>query len=121
MAHYLIEVGYTAHSWKTQIDARQNVVERITPMLDSCSATLQSVYYAFGDSDLIAIIDFKSAEDAAAFGIAVTAGGALRSFKTTALLTVDQGLEAMKRASELRQNYAPPVTVDLTQQTVRSG
>ncbi|MGB8652016.1 MAG: GYD domain-containing protein [Mycobacteriales bacterium] len=120
MAHYLIEVGYTPQSWNTQIDTHPNVVDRITPALDACGAKLQCVYYAFGDVDLVAIIDFKNAEDAAAFGLAVTSSGALRTYKTTPLLSVDQGLDSMKKAAKLRKVYSPPLTVSLVDQPARA-
>ena len=116
MAHYLIEVGYTAQSWANQIDTKANVVDRITPALDACGARLESMYYAFGENDLIGVIDFKKPEDAAAFGLAMAAGGALRSFKTTPLLSVEQGMTSMKKAAEIRKQYAAPTTVSLVEQ-----
>src|SRR5205823_5542063 len=94
MAHYLIEVGYTPQAWSSQLQTHANVIDRITPALDACGAKIECLYYAFGDSDLVGIIDFKTPEDAAAFALAVTASGALRSYKTTPLLTVDQGIES---------------------------
>lgn len=113
MAHYMIEVGYTAEAWSAQVEAQANVVDRISPALKACGGKLESIYYTFGESDLVAIIDFKGAEDAAAFALAVTASGALRSYKTTQLLTVDQGIASMKRAAQARKSYTPPLTVSL--------
>jgi uncharacterized protein with GYD domain len=113
MAHYLIEVGYTAQAWSNQIDKQANVVERITPALDACGATLQCMYYAFGEVDLVGVIDFPTPEDAAAFALAVGASGALRLYRTTPLLSVEQGIDALGRASEVRKVYSPPLTLDL--------
>ena len=116
MAHYLIEVGYTPQSWSTQIDKQANVIERITPSLEACGGTLQCLYYAFGDVDVVGIIDFPTPEDAAAWSIAVGSSGALRMFRTTPLLTVDQGIDSLGRAAEVRKVYTPPVTVSLVEQ-----
>jgi uncharacterized protein with GYD domain len=113
VGHYLIEVGYTPQSWGAQLAARQDVTERITPALKACGGKIETIYYAFGDADLVGILDFPTPEDAAAFGLAVTAGGALRMYRTTPLLTVDQGLTAMAKAAEVRKAYAPPTTVSL--------
>ena len=115
MAHYLIEVGYTPQSWATQIDTQGNAVDRITPALKACGAKLECLYYAFGDSDVVGVIDFKTPEDAAGFALAITSSGALRSFKTTPLLSIDQGIKSMRRAAELKGHYAPPITVDVTE------
>lgn len=108
MTHYLLEVGYTPASWSGQIEREANVVERITPALDRCGASIVSIHYTFGDHDLVAICDFPSPEDAAAFGLAVTSTGALRSYRTTPLLSVEQGIESMRRAAELKKVYTPP-------------
>lgn len=116
MAHYLIEVGYTPQSWNSQIESQQNVVDRITPAVQAANGKIESIYYAFGEADLVGIIEFPTAEDAAGFSLAVTGSGALRSFRTTPLLTVEQGIASMKRASEIRASYAPPIAVNLVEQ-----
>jgi uncharacterized protein with GYD domain len=112
----LIEVGYTPQAWSAQIDKQPNVVDRITPALEACGARLESMYYAFGEADLVGIIDFPTPEDAAAFALAVGASGALSLYRTTPLLTVDQGIESMRRAADIRKVYAPPITVSLVEQ-----
>ena len=114
MAHYLIEVGYTPQAWSTQIDKHPNVIDRITPAVKAAKGKIESIYYCFGESDLVGIMDFPTPEDAGAFALAVTGSGALRSFKTTPLLTVDQGIEIMTRAAKVREVYTPPLTVDLS-------
>jgi uncharacterized protein with GYD domain len=116
MSHYLIEVSYTPEAWSAQIDKQANVIERITPALDACGGTLQCMYYAFGEVDLIGVIDFPTPEDATAFGLAVGSSGALRLYRTTPLLTIDQGIDAMRRAGKARKVYAPPMTVSLVEQ-----
>lgn len=113
MSHYLIEVGYTPQSWSAQIDKPGNAVDRITPALEACGGKLQSLYYAFGDVDILGVIDFPTPEDAAAFALALGASGALRSFRTTPLLSIDQGIDSLRRAGEVRKAYAPPLTVSL--------
>jgi uncharacterized protein with GYD domain len=116
MAHYLIEVGYTSQAWNSQIDNEANVIDRITPALDACGAKLESMYYAFGERDLVGIIDFKTPEDAAAFALAVGSGGALTMYRTTPLLSIDQGMKAMRKAKTVRKAYTPPTTVSLVEQ-----
>ena len=116
MAHYLIEVGYTPQAWSSQVDNQPNVLDRITPAIKAAKGKIESIYYAFGEADLVGVIEFPTPEDAAGFALAVTSSGALRSYKTTPLLTVDQGISSMKRAAEIRKKYAPPVTVDVVEQ-----
>lgn len=109
MAQFLYEVAYTSDSWSTQVRERGNVLERIQPLMDECGGRVDSCFYAFGDYDLVLIADFPGAEEAAAFSLAATAGGSVKTIKTTPLLTVEQGLAAMARAHEAGKNYVPPV------------
>ena len=116
MGHYMIEVGYTAEAWNSQIQSKANVVDRISPALKACGAKLECIYYAFGDVDLVGIIDFKTPEDAAAFALAVGSSGALRLYRTTPLLSVEQGMTSMKKAATVREAYTPPLTVSVVEQ-----
>jgi hypothetical protein len=43
----------------------------------------------------------------AAFALAAAAGGALKAVKTTPLMTIEEGIEAMRKASGT--GYRPPV------------
>lgn len=109
MSQFLFQVAYTSDSWATQVREHGNVLERIQPLLDGCGASVTACFYAFGDYDLVLLADFPGDEEAAAFSLAATAGGSLKSIKTTPLLSIDQGITAMKRADEVGRNYHPPV------------
>jgi uncharacterized protein with GYD domain len=109
MAQFLFQVAYTSESWATQVRQHGNVLERIQPLLDACRGSVTGCFYAFGDYDLVLLADFPSDEEAAAFSLAATAGGSVKSIKTTPLLSVDQGITAMKRAEEVGRNYHPAV------------
>jgi uncharacterized protein with GYD domain len=107
MAQYLIQLAYTSDSWATQVRKQGNILERIQPLLEGCHATLNGVFYAFGEYDLVGLIEFPGEEEAAAFSLAVSAGGSVKSMKTTPLLTIEQGLSAMHMAQEAGRNYQP--------------
>jgi uncharacterized protein with GYD domain len=78
-------------------------------LLDGCKGSVTGCFYAFGDYDLVLLANFPGGEEAAAFSLAATAGGSVKSIKTTPLLSVDQGITAMKRAEEIGRNYHPAV------------
>ncbi len=67
---------------------------------------LESAYYAFGDYDVVAIVEVPDNVSAAAFSLALNAGGALKAAKTTPLMTVEEGMEAMRKAGGT--GYRPP-------------
>jgi|ERR1043166_1332665 uncharacterized protein with GYD domain len=64
-------------------------------------------WFAFGDYDLVTIIEMPSNVEAAAFSLAAAAGGTIRNIKTTPLMTTTEGIEAMKKAAKLGYK-APP-------------
>jgi uncharacterized protein with GYD domain len=109
MGSYLFQVAYTSESWAVQVAQQANVVDRISPLVEKCGGSIRSAFYAFGDYDLIVIADFATPEGAAAFSLAATAGGSTKTLKTTELLSVDQGIDAMRTAAEARAVYTPPV------------
>jgi len=109
-------VAYTSESWATQARVQGDVVERIEPLIASCNGSLEALYYAFGDADVVALCEFRNPEDAAAFSIAVSAGGAVKSMKTTPLLSVEQGTAALRRAADAASVYHAPSSITLPDQ-----
>jgi uncharacterized protein with GYD domain len=61
---------------------------------------------SFGEDDVVAICELPDNVSAAAFSLAVSAGGALKTSKTTPLMTFEEGIEAMKKAP--KAGYRPP-------------
>lgn len=116
MPQFLFQVAYTKDSWATQVREQGNVLERIQPLLDACQGSVSSCFYAFGEYDLVVIAEFPSSEEAAAFSLAATAGGSLKTIKTTPLLTVEQGMQAMQLAGEAGRNYVAPVDPGATRE-----
>jgi uncharacterized protein with GYD domain len=121
MAHYLIEARYTTQSWQSQVAAPASPADRITPAMEACGGTLQCLYYAFGDRDVIGIGDFPTPEAASAFSLVISSSGATEMFRTTPLLSVEQGLESLRLAGEIRNRYVPPVSVSVVEQPVPIG
>ena len=67
---------------------------------------LESFDYAFGDYDAVIIAELPNNVAMASIAIAVGASGAISSFKTTVLLTMEEAVEAMRQASGV--GYRPP-------------
>ena len=106
MAHYLLQVAYTPQAWAVMIKNPQDRVQALKPVLDKMGGKVESAYFAFGDYDFVAILQMPANADAAAFSIAAAAGGAVKSLKTTPLLTTAEGLDAMRKAAA--SGYTPP-------------
>lgn len=110
MAYFLIQAAYTPESWAAQIRSQENAEDRVRPVIEGLGGRLGVLYYAFGEYDVVAIGEFPTNDAAAAFSLAVTAGGALKTVKTTPLMTISEGIAAMKKAGDVTGKYKPPVT-----------
>ena len=106
MAHYLIQAGYTAEAWKQLVKNPVDRSEMIGSVVEKLGGKLEGVWFAFGDYDVVLIAQLPDNISAAAFAASSAAGGALRSFKTTPLLEVHEGVEALRRAA--KTGYRPP-------------
>ena len=106
MAHYLLQVSYTPEAWAGLVKNPQDRTAALKPVLDKMGGRIESAYFAFGDHDVVLILEMPANVEAAAFAIAAAAGGAVKSIKTTALLSIAEGLEAMKKAGA--SGYTPP-------------
>jgi uncharacterized protein with GYD domain len=106
MPHYLVQLSYTKEAIKTLDEHPQNRVEAARPAYEELGITIREAFLAFGDHDVVLLIEAPDNVRAAAISLAVTAGGAVAHYKTTPLLTWDEGVEAMRIAGG--SSYTPP-------------
>jgi uncharacterized protein with GYD domain len=99
MASYLIQVAYTAEAWASLLAKPHNRIDAVRPVVEKLGGKIVQGWFAFGDYDLVAIVEMPGNVEAAAFSLAAAAGGAIKAFKTTALLSTAEGVEAMKKAA----------------------
>jgi uncharacterized protein with GYD domain len=69
-----------------------------TPV-EKLGGRIERFWLSFGDYDVVGVVDMPDSVSAAAFSMAVAAGGACRAVRTTPLLSSSEGLEAMKKAA----------------------
>ncbi len=102
MSKYLIEASYTAEGLKgLQKDKASGRLEALTKAVQSLNGKVDSMHFALGDDDVIAILDVPDAGAAAALSAAVSLTGLVR-MRTTALLTVAEMDEALARNAAYR-------------------
>ena len=106
MPAYLAQVSYTSDAWRTQVGNPRSPLERVASVVEKLGGKIDSIYYAFGDYDIVAIVQFPDNQAAAAFSLAAHAGGAVQAFKTTPLMSIEEGLGAMSKAAGA--GYRPP-------------
>ncbi len=105
MPRYMYQVAYSPEAWAVMVKTPEDRIEAIRPAVRKRGGKIVSAYYAFGDYDLVAIVSMPDNVSAAAFSIAASAGGAVTAIKTTPLMTIREGMQAMRKAK--RSAYEP--------------
>jgi uncharacterized protein with GYD domain len=106
MPLYMYQASYTSEAWAEQLKNPQNRLEQMRPVVEAAGGKLLAFYYAFGEYDVVAIMEAPDNVSASALALAVAAGGAAKTGKTTVLMSPEEGLEAMRKASGT--GYRPP-------------
>jgi uncharacterized protein with GYD domain len=106
MPIYMLQASYTPESWATQISHPHNREDELQLRCAVNGIKVLHFYYAFGEYDVVVIVEAPDNVTAAALAMVVASGGALKALKTTVLMTSQEGLAAMQLASGA--NYNPP-------------
>ena len=106
MAHYLYQAAYTPEAWKAMVANPQDRIAAVTPAVEAMGGRVVGGWLAFGEYDVVAVFELPDNVSAAAFALAVASAGSVKSAKTTPLISVEEGIEAMKRAGG--SAYTPP-------------
>ncbi len=108
MATYLFQVSYTADGWAKQLANPGNRVEAVRPVIEAAGGKVVCAYYAFGEADVVLIVDFPDNVSAASISLVFAAGGAVSACKTTVLMSIDDGMNAIRKAGTISGKYTPP-------------
>ena len=98
MADYLMQISYSSAAWAAMIQRPENRVEAVRKVVENLGGKLVGFWMSFGDQDLVGILEMPDNSSVAAFAMAISAGGACKSVKTTPLLKIEEGMEAMRKA-----------------------
>jgi uncharacterized protein with GYD domain len=104
MPKYLFQVNYVGEGVKGLLkDGGSKRRAAVEQLYKSLGVTLESFYYAFGDTDLYIIADIPNHATAAAGVLTVTATGTV-TCKTTVLLTPEE----IDDAAKIKPTYSAP-------------
>jgi uncharacterized protein with GYD domain len=106
MPRYLIQEKYATQGISGLVKNPGDRAAVARSVVEQLGGKLVSADFAFGEYDAVLIVDLPDNVAMAAFSMAVGAGGAVRSFKTTVLIPMDEAVEAMRKAGTV--GYRPP-------------
>ena len=106
MPMYLSKFSYTPETWASMIANPEDRRHAAQTYIESVGGKLHGFWYGFGAHDGYNLWEAPDNVSMAAAALAISGGGALSSFETTVLLTVDETLEALRKADAV--SYQPP-------------
>jgi uncharacterized protein with GYD domain len=106
MPLYLSKFRYTPETWSRMIGHPEDRREAARTYIESVGGKLHGFWYAFGTHDGYNLWEAPDNVSMAAVALAIGAGGALSSFETTVLLTVEETMDSLRKAAEIK--YRPP-------------
>ena len=106
MPLYLSKFGYTPETWARMVGNPEDRRDAARSYVESVGGTLHGFWYAFGEHDGYTLWEVPDDVSMAAIALALSAGGALSSLETTVLLSVDDAMDAMRKAQDI--GYRPP-------------
>lgn len=101
MPLYLSKFSYTPATWARLAVNPEDRREAARAYIESVGGKLHGFWYAFGSHDGYNLWEAPDNVSMAAVALAISAGGALSSLETTVLLTVDETMEALRKAKQV--------------------
>ena len=101
MPLYLTRFSYTPETWARLVNNPEDRREAATAYIESVGGKLHGFWYAFGSHDGFNLWEAPDNVSMAAVALAIGSGGALSSIETTVLLSVDETLDALRRAGSV--------------------
>lgn len=106
MPLYMVQFSYTTEAWTALTKNPTDRRVAFRAIAEQLGGRLIELYYAFGDYDGILLMEAPDDSTAAAIVLAAVSPGHLKANKTTKLLSVEDTLEVLRKASTL--TYSAP-------------
>jgi uncharacterized protein with GYD domain len=98
MAIYMAQFTYTSEAWAAMIEDPQDHTLPSRKLVQQLGGKLLGLYYAWGEYDGIALFEMPDDICASAVNLATKAAGDMKIDKITRLFTMEEALEAMRKA-----------------------
>jgi uncharacterized protein with GYD domain len=107
MAYYLLQASYQPDTIKAMVAKPQDREAAARSVVEGLGGKLHSIFFAFGDRDIVAVIEVADDKTMAAGSFILSATGAFSKIETTPLLTTAEAMEAMSLAKATASAYTP--------------
>ena len=101
MPDYLFQLKYESESTEGLIANPHSREEIMRPVIEKLGGKIKGLWFSFGRYDVVVILTLPDNVSMKALSMASNATGYIKDFKTTPLLSVDESIQAMKKASTI--------------------
>ncbi len=102
MSFYLMRFSYTPETWARLIQNPEDRRDAGRSYIEQVGGKLHGFWYGFGEYDGYVLFEAPDNVSVASAILAIAGGGALRSVETTVLMTVEETLEALRKARTIK-------------------
>lgn len=99
MALYMTQFSYTADAWKALVKKPEDRSAVFAEHAEKLGGRMISLHYCMGEYDGVVIYEAPDQATAAAIVFTAISPGHLKATRTTSLMTVDEAMEAMRKAN----------------------
>ena len=102
MPLYLSKFSYTPETWARLIAKPEDRRKAAASYIESVGGKLHGFWYGFGKHDGYTLWEAPDSVSMTAVALAIGSGGALSSLETTVLLTVEETMDALGKAEQIK-------------------
>ncbi|HIB12871.1 MAG TPA: GYD domain-containing protein [Dehalococcoidia bacterium] len=106
MAKFLVQLKYSDSALAELVKHPEDRGAVISEWAARLGGNHEAAYWSFGNYDRVLIIEFPDNETMEAISLAIRSTGAVSEFVVTNLLTAEEGMSALRRATGA--DYHPP-------------
>ncbi len=101
MAFYLYQCAYTADALATMAKNPQDRSAPVRAAVEKLGGQMLGFYFCFGEYDGVGLVEFPDDTTASALALTAMSPGHIKAIKTTKLFTVEEMMEAKRKAGSL--------------------
>src|SRR5258708_8951375 len=101
MALYMVQFAYTSEAWATLAKNPQDRSGPTSELTQKLGGRVIGFYHCFGEYDGVVIAEVPDDIAAIAASLAAVAPGHVKAIRTTKLFTVEETMDAMRKAGSL--------------------
>ncbi|WP_109117423.1 GYD domain-containing protein [Azospirillum sp. TSO22-1] len=110
MPHYMVQWQFSTDNFRNLVQNPDSRIDTVRKGIESFEGKLHHYFFAFGEHDGVVLCEFPDHERCVGFLAMVAAKGGATNFKTTVLLTPEEGRRAFERAGQTQTTYRPAVS-----------